>query len=125
MDIKILDASGAPVETSTVEVKAPVGVEQNVQPDDSMQRAVGQVLGIENESEFNRYQPSLKTLTDFAKTQTKDQSPESIKWVIRNLEAKLGTPPFAEDRVKFITRFVWLLMDEKRISEEKKKFERL
>ena len=117
MDIKVVN----PVEV--VDVKSPAVTSGS--PDDSMQREVGKVLGIENESEFNKYQPSLKTLTDFAKTQTKDQSPESLKWVIRNLEVRLGTPPFAEDRVKFITRYVYLLSEERKISEEKKKFERI
>jgi hypothetical protein len=122
MDIKVVSPDGKPAEL--VDVKQPETM-VNSQPDDLYQREIGRVLGVENESEFNKYQINLKTLVDFAKTQTTDHSPESLKWVIRSLETKLGTPPFAEDRIKFITRYAYLLSEEKKISEEKKKFERI
>lgn len=124
MDIKIVDGQGKPVEEKPVTIGTPNQIVSS-QPDELHQRGVGKVLGIENESEFNKYQPNLKTLVDFAKSQTTDHSPENIKWIIRSLEVKLGSPPLAEDRVKFISRYAWLLTEEKRISDEKKKFERL
>jgi hypothetical protein len=121
MDIKVVTPNGKPVEE--VSVKSPDTLQAS--PDDLYQREVGKVLGVENESEFNKYQPDLKTLVEYAKSQTSERSSEGLKWIIRSLEIKLGTPPFAEDRVKFITRYAWLLNEEKRISDEKKKFERL
>ena len=124
MDIRIVTPDGKPVEVSDVPVAPSPGITGS-QPDELYQREVGRVLGLENESEFNKYQPNLKTLVDYAKSQTIDHSTENLKWVIRSLETKLGTPPFAEDRVKFITRYAWLLSEEKRINDEKKKFERL
>jgi hypothetical protein len=125
MDITVVDDKGKPVEVSEVPVKDTVDALQGSQPNEMDQRAIGQVLGIENESEFSKYQLNLKTLVDYAKTQTTDHSPENLKWVIRSLEVKLGTPPFAEDRVKFITRYVWLLSEGKKIEEERKKFEKI
>lgn len=125
MDIKVVSSNGnneKPVEL--VDIKQPETI-SNSQPDELYQREIGKVLGLENESEFNKYQINLKTLTDYAKSQTKDHSPESLKWVIRSIETRLGTPPFAEDRIKFITRYVYLLSESKRIEEEKKKFEGL
>jgi hypothetical protein len=122
MDIKIITPDGKPVEE--VPVKSPDPIVGS-QPDELNQHEIGKVLGIENESEFNKYQPNLKTLVDYAKTQTTDHSPENLKWVIRSLEVRLGTPPFAEDRVKFITRYAYLLSEERKIKEERKKFEGL
>lgn len=125
MDIKIVDGEGRSVKSSEVPVSPPVEPLEGIQSSEVEQREIGRVLGIENQSEFNKYQPNLKTLVEFAKTRTKDHSSQSLKWVIRDLESKLGTAPFAEDRVKFITRYAYLLMEEKKISEERKKFEAL
>lgn len=121
MDIKIVDA---PEETPEKPIGQPKTVE-GAQPDEIYQTAIGQVLGLENTSDVNKYSPQLKTLIEYAKTQTTDLSPESIKWVIRSLELKLGSPPFAEDRVKYVTRYAYLLNEEKRIKDEKGKFERI
>lgn len=99
-------------------ISAPVGIELQ-------EKAIADVMGIEKNSDIGKYSEKLNTLLDYAKSQTKDHSPESLKWVIRSLELKLGTPPFAEDRINFIARYAYLLMDEKKINEEKKKFERL
>ena len=123
MEIRVVDAKGKPTEATQVDVKTPEPIGGS-QPDELYQREVGRVLGV-GEGDFNKYQPNLKTLVDYAKSQTTDHSPENLKWVIRSLETKLGTPPFAEDRVKFVTRYCWLLLEEKRINDEKKKFERL
>lgn len=124
MDIKVVNSKGEEVKNSSVPVE-PKETISGIQPDELNQREVGKVLGLENESDFNKYQLDLKILVDFAKTQTTDHSPENLKWVIRSLEMRLGTPPFAEDRVKFITRYAYLVTEEKRIKEERKKFEGL
>lgn len=121
MDIKVITPEGHPVEEPK-EIPSPNDVGGS-QPDEINQKEIGRVLGLENESDFNKYQPNLKTLLDYAKTQTTDHSPENLKWIIRSLNAKLGSPPFGEDRVKFITRYAYLLSEEKRISNERKKFE--
>lgn len=124
MDIKIVDGKNTPVETPNLPVKDPTPTVGG-QPDELYQREVGKVLGVENESEFNKYQSNLKTLVDYAKSQTTDHSPENLKWIIRSIEVKLGSPSFAEDRIKFISRYVWLLSEGKRIENERKKFEQL
>lgn len=121
MDIKVVDSAGSPIKpTEIVTTPNEVG---GSQPDELNQREIGRVLGVENDGDFNKYQPNLKTLLDYAKTQTTDHSPENLKWIVRSLNAKLGSPPFGEDRVKFITRYAYLLTEEKRIANERKKFE--
>ena len=125
MDIKIVDGKGEPVEVTEVPIKDTVDPIQGSQPGEMEQREVGRVLGIENESEFNKYQPNLKTLLEYAKTQTEDHTAQSLKWVIRDLEARVGTAPFAEDRIKFITRYAWLLLSEQNVKKELKKFEKI
>ena len=124
MDIKIVDSHNVEVKPPSVAVKDPVAPIGDTPSDEIFQREIGKVLGVEDK-QFGKYQPDLKILLDYAKTQTTDHSPENLKWVIRSLELKLGTPHFAEDKVKFITRYAYLLKEEKRITNEKKQFEQL
>jgi hypothetical protein len=123
MDIKIVGDTGSPIEAPREVITTPVNATGGSQPDELYQREVGKLMGLENESDFNKYQPNLKTLVDYAKSQTTDHSPENLKWIVRSLNAKLGSPPFGEDRIKFISRYTYLLNESKRIDAEKKKFE--
>ena len=125
MDIKIVDGKGEPVEVTEVPIKDTVDPIQGSQPGEMEQREVGRVLGVENESEFNKYQPNFKTLVEYAKTQTEDHTAQSLKWVIRDLEARVGTAPFAEDRIKFISRYAYLLLSEQNVKKELTKFEKI
>lgn len=81
-------------------------------------KAVEQVMGLDNDSERSRYAPKVNTLLEWAKTQTKDHTPESIMWAIRSLELKTGTPPLAEKRINYIARMAYLLMENKKIDAE-------
>jgi hypothetical protein len=124
MDIRIVTPEGKPVEEKESVQVDPTTIEGS-QPDELYQREVGRVMGLENESDFDKYQPNLKTLVDYAKSQSTDHSPENLKWIIRSLNAKLGTPPFGEDRIKFISRYTYLVQEGKKIEEEKRKFEQV
>lgn len=88
-------------------------------------KAIGQLFGYENETELSKYKDEIQTLLQFAKSQTQDHSFESLKWVIRSLELKLGTPPLGENRLKYIRNYAYLLMEEKRIKDMKEKYERI
>ena len=84
----------------------------------SLVKAVEQVMGLDNDSERNRYAQKVNTLLEWAKTQTKDHTPENIMWAIRSLELKTGTPPLAEKRINYIARMAYLLMEGKKIETE-------
>jgi len=70
------------------------------------------------------YTDEVRWLLEYAKDQTEDKSVEGLKWAIRELETKLGTPPFLEDRVKFMARYAFLFMEGKKTSKELKKMTR-
>lgn len=87
-----------------------------------MKGAVEEAMGLESGEEKHRYNDKVDTLLEYVQTQTKDWSPESVKWVIRSLELKLGTPPFSEKRINYVAQYAWLCMETQRLSEEKEKF---
>ena len=119
----------SPYGTSIVnEVQKPIESENNVSspvlPELEI-KAVADVLGLEKESERNQYSDKLDTLLEWAKSQTKDHSTENLKWIIRSLELKLGTPPLSEKRINFPSRYAYLLMEKGKITSEMKRFEML
>ena len=115
MDIKIVGDEPKKKEEKFEheEIEGPVSEEMT-------QRAVEQVLGIEDNT--SKFKNEVRTLIKYAESQTDDHSPESIKWAIRELELKIGTPPFGEHRVRYLARYAYLNMEGKKIDEEKKKF---
>lgn len=122
MDIKVVDDAGQEVTPSAepMESKQIVG---GVFPELEL-KAVADVMGLEKESERGRYADKLNTLLEYAKGQTSDHSPENLKWIIRSLELKLGTPPLAEKRISYVARYAYLLREESRLAKEREGFER-
>lgn len=126
MEIKIVDKEGkevtTPLQSPIANKVSPV---EGGSPLEMDEKAIGQVLGLETPSALSKYSDNLKTLLEYAKVQTQDHSPESLKWVIRSLSLKMGTPALGEDRVKFLARYAYLVNDNRRIENEMKKFEQI
>jgi hypothetical protein len=104
------------------EVKDPEPVSAPIE-EQVVRAAIEQVMGLEDSGDKNRYAHKVDTLIDYVKTQTTDMSPESVKWVIRSLELKLGTPPFSEKRINYISQYAWLLSEKKKLDKDIKNFE--
>jgi len=78
--------------------------------------AVRQVLDIES----GKNDKEVDTLVKWA-TNKVGTDPQEIKWAIRDLKLRIGTPPFG-DAIKNLARFAYLDIEEKKIKEEKQKF---
>lgn len=118
MDIKIVDTE---VKTpDKIETQEPEQLSSPV-AEGLQQAAIQQVMDIED-SEKHKYTRDLEILLDYAKSQTKDHSPQNLKWVIRSLELKLGTPPLAERRIKYVSRYAYLVLETSKIKEEMQQF---
>ena len=72
----------------------------------------------------SNYTDEIDWLLNYAKDQTEDNSVEGLKWAIRELDIKLGTPPFLEDRVKLMARYAYLFMEGKKTNKELQKMTR-
>lgn len=113
---EVVDSKPQEVGESHKSVSAPVVPELQ-------QKAVSQALGLESDIEVSKYRDNLETVLEWAKTKTKDHSPEGLKWAIRNLELRLGTPPFGENRVRFLARYAYLQMESGKITKEMEQLE--
>lgn len=73
-------------------------------------------------NEITREMSKLNTLIDYAKSKTDDHTPEGIKWAIRSLSLKLGTPPMGEKLLPYLTRFAHLATEKSKIEKEMDKY---
>ena len=81
--------------------------------------AARQALDLRNDD--RTYDDELKTLVKWAKTKVDSDDPTHLKWAIRDLGMRIGTPAFG-DAIKNLARFAYLDLEEKRIKSEKAKF---
>lgn len=93
-------------------------------PDFINKMAIGDVLGMER-SELHKYEKSVNTLLDYVRTQTDDLSPENIKWTIRQLHTKTGTPPLGEHTITYLSRYAYLRMEKGKLEKELSKYDEL
>lgn len=120
-DIKIVDETTgeekieeAPKEhISQNNISAPVTEE--LQKD-----AIYRVMGLEKYDDQHRYKNDVDLLLRWVKETTPNASREDIKYYLRELEVKLGSPPLTERKVSFLARYAYLDMEQKRLEKEKK-----
>jgi len=85
--------------------------------------AIADVLNLDH-SQISRQDSKLRTLMDYVKENTEDLSMEGIKWAIRDLQLKIGTPPFGEKPLDYLTRYAFLLKENHKINDELDKFKK-
>lgn len=117
MDIKIVDQNGVEEERKPQEFPTPQGFDTT----NIMRTEVAQLFDF-RPSEITQNKNKIDTLIQYAQTQTKDHSPEGIKWAIRRLSTKLGAPPLLEKPLEYMYRYAFLCLQGNRIEAEKKRF---
>lgn len=118
MDIKVVDSQGN--EPQDLEIKTPEATP--VVTGGMLEQSVGQMFDL-TPSEISKYSDKIGLLIDYAKTVVDDPSEMNIKWAIRSLQGKVGTPPLGEKWVTFLTKYAWLKLDELRIKKEVQRYE--
>ena len=117
MDIKVVDV---PVEEK-IEAKEPDTVVSTT--GQLLVQSVAEMFDLKP-SESSKFQSKINTLIDYAKTQTDQHSPEGIKWALRSLALKVGTPPLGEKLITYLTKYAYLATEKKNLEKEIEKYER-
>lgn len=117
MEIKVLDDNGEQVEEKQLDT-TPDTIGSPSQIDEI---AVAQVLELEG-SQKAKYSNDINTLVEWAKSQTDDHDPINLKWVIRDLRMRIGSPALHEDPIRHLSRFAYLDLEGRRIKKEKDKY---
>jgi hypothetical protein len=88
---------------------------------DFLADSVASTLNIDS-TEVSKFKLKIDTLIKYAKSKTDDHSPEGIKWALRNLSVKLGTPPLGEKLINYLHGYAKLYLQGKEIEEHKSRF---
>ena len=120
MDIKIVGDNGV-VNGESVEKKVEAPETTIIPEGVLLLEQVAQLFDFKP-SEVQAYKTELNTLLEYAKLKTDDTSPEGLKWAIRNLSLKVGTPPIGEKMIKYLTRYAYLYLEGKKIDKQKEQF---
>jgi len=126
MEIKIVDKDNKPIVKSTPEtkeVKNEVETTGSTSLPELEMRAVHQALGLENDGDKNRFKHEVDTILRWAQENAKGKDPEDLKWAIRSLELRVGTPPLSENRVRYLARYAFLAGEHKNIEKQLKAFQ--
>lgn len=91
-------------------------------PEDPLISSVHQVLGVENDGDKFKYDLKAKEILNWAKGQTEDHSPENIKWIIRDMEMKIGASAVGERMIDYLHSYIGLAEQKKDIDKKLKKY---
>jgi hypothetical protein len=121
MDIKIVTPTPTDTEVLEESQKIDPGILEGTNDGEINTLAAYQVLDIERDDR-SRYSKEISTLVEWAKQTTGSSEHQELQWAIRDLKMKLSTP-LHEDRIKYLARFAYLDLEEKRIKKEKASFD--
>ena len=118
MDIKIVDQAGK--EVKPVEQKV-----SDTEPSitgDLLEMSVGQLFDMRpNEIQASRDQ--IRLLVEYAKSVTDDHTSMGIKWAIRSLQGRVGTPPLGQKWLPYLTQYAYIKLESLKIQKEVEKYE--
>jgi len=117
----INDIDESKVEVEQKEITTPDTLNEPVSSEMEA-KAIAQAMNIDGKD--TNYTDELKWLLDYAKDQSDDNSLEGLKWAIRDLQDRIGTTPYLEDRVKYVARYAYLSLESKKLNTELKKMTR-
>jgi len=119
MDIKIIGDTGEEVkQEKSLDVKPDtVHVEGEI-----LLQQVANLFDLKP-SDISHYKDKLNTLIAYAKSKTKDQTIEGLKWAIRDLSFRVGTPPLGEKMIDYLTLYAHTRTKHEELGKQLDKFE--
>lgn len=121
MKITVLDErTGIPIKEEQKEPATPPNIEGG---ESTLLQQIGTLFDFKP-SETAANKDRIETLIAFAKTQTDDHSPESLKWAIRQLTYKVGTPPLGEKMINYLGKYAYLKLEQLRLKKQVDNYER-
>lgn len=98
-------------EKEQVEIKQP---ESSISVENSAQE-LAEMFEIEK-ADYGKLSPKINTLLDWAKQNTPQG--EDIRWTLRRLETKLGTPPMGVDKISHMAEYAYLWLQSRDLNKK-------
>lgn len=118
IDDRVVDEQ--PAADPIVATNSPVNGFSNGEVD---KMAVGQLLGLETHSEQAKYSDQLDEIVAWAKQEGYKDTQE-LRWIVRSLQDRLGSPPITEKWVTRVSRYAHLSMETQKLEAEKQELMR-
>lgn len=80
--------------------------------------AVAQLMGLETDSDKLQYSDQIDDIIAWAKQEGYKDTSE-LKWIVRSLQDRLGSPPLTEKWVTRVARFAHLSLETQKLEAEK------
>lgn len=121
MNIKIVDSQGQEIQP---EAEAPVMQTQQTPyiDGDLLIQSVGQIFDMKPR-EIQQSKDKINLLIDYAKSITEDHTTEGLKWAIRSLQGRVGTPPLGEKWLPYLTKYAYLKLEADKMQKEVERYE--
>ena len=91
-------------------------------PEDPLIPHVFSMMGVDNDGDKSKYDLKAKDILQWAKSQTEDHSPENLKWIIRDMEFKIGSPGVGEKMIDYLHSYIGLATQKEEVDKKLKKF---
>lgn len=118
--IKIVDPEGNEIEDTTPQEFVPSDMVA-VPRESILLDGIAKMFDL-SPLEYSQDKHKLETLLQYAKKKARDESLEEIKWALRSLGVKLGTPPLGERLIPYMYRFAKIHLEGLQIKEEEERF---
>jgi hypothetical protein len=89
---------------------------------DLLIQSVGQIFDL-RPREIQGSKERLNLLIEYAKSVTTDHTPEGLKWAIRNLQSRVGTPPLGERWLPYLSKYAYLKLESIKLQKEVENYE--
>lgn len=116
MDIKL---TNPPVQAPDIQTPQSTTIPEGLIINDE----VGSLFDL-TRNEIGRMKSKIAVLIEYAKLKSEDHTPGGIKWALRSLSMKLGTPPMGEKLINYLTRYAYLYLETHKMKKELAKYEK-
>lgn len=93
-----------------------------VSPEDPLLQHVFSMMGVDKDGDKSAYDLKAKDILKWAKSQTEDHSPENLKWIIRDMEFKIGSPGVGEKMIDYLHSYIGLATQKEEVDKKLKKY---
>lgn len=90
--------------------------------DEYIRNSIGALFDLKP-TEISLFQDKIGTLLEYARSMVEDPTPENIKWAIRSLQGKVGTPPLGEKWINYLGKYCYLKLESMKLNKETEKYE--
>lgn len=89
---------------------------------DLLIQSIGQIFDM-RPNQIQQSKEKLNLLIEYAKSITDDHTTEGLKWAIRALQGRVGTPPLGEKWLSYLSKYAYIKLESDKMQKEVERYE--